>query len=79
LQDIVDRHGRYTDKELVEILIREDTLWNRAKTTSGTLIDFTQLLYTDYKKAVFEMAYEFQVSHSEEQLPISKGANGSLM
>lgn len=62
LQDIVDHYGRYTHKELVEILISEDTLWNHTKTTSGTLIDFTQLLDTNYKKAVFEMAYEFQIS-----------------
>ncbi|WP_177195071.1 Panacea domain-containing protein [Parapedobacter indicus] len=62
LQDIVDHYGRYTDKELVEILSREDTLWNRTKKTPGALIDFTQLLDTDYKKAAFEMAYEFQIS-----------------
>lgn len=62
LQDIVDRYGRYTDKELVEILIGEDTLWNRTKKAPGPLIDFTQLLDTDYKKAIFEMAYEFQIS-----------------
>lgn len=62
LQDIVDHYGRYTDKELVEILIGEDTLWNRTKKAPGALIDFTQLLDTDYKKVVFEMAYEFQIS-----------------
>jgi uncharacterized phage-associated protein len=62
LQNIVDCYGRYTDNELVEILTREDTLWNRTRTTSGALIDFTLLLDTDYKKAVFEMAYKFQNS-----------------
>jgi len=35
LQDLVDRYGRYTDKELVEILIGEDTLWNRRKRHGG--------------------------------------------
>jgi hypothetical protein len=62
LQDIIDRYGRHTEKELAEVLISEDTLWNRTEKTSGTLIDFTQLLDTDYKRAVFEMAYEFHSS-----------------
>ncbi|MGK6352237.1 type II toxin-antitoxin system antitoxin SocA domain-containing protein [Parapedobacter sp. DT-150] len=64
LQDIVNDYGRYLDEELIEVLINEDTLWSRRRKTSGALIDFTELLDTDYKKAVFEMAYQSNVMES---------------
>src|SRR3546814_817075 len=62
LQDIVNRYRQYTDKELVEVLINVNTLWNRIRKDPATLIDSTELLDTDYKKEVFAMAYEFKFS-----------------
>src|SRR5690606_35238601 len=59
LQHVFDQYQHYSDEELIDVLYKENTLWHRTGSDSGLLIDFTDLLDTDYKKAVFKMAYEF--------------------
>jgi len=77
LQKVIDRYGKLTSEQLVDMLHQEGTLWHRVvqannlkqqfelkSNRSDYIIEFTDLLDTDYKKAAFEVAYQ---SHLMQQ------------
>ncbi|HWV71401.1 MAG TPA: Panacea domain-containing protein, partial [Pseudosphingobacterium sp.] len=77
LQAVVDKYGKLTSEQLVGMLHQEDTLWHKVvqannlqqqfelkSNRSDYVIEFTNLLDTDYKKAAFEVAYQ---SHLMQQ------------
>lgn len=77
LQAVVDKYGKLTSEQLVGMLHQEGTLWHKVvqannlqqqfelkSNRSDYVIEFTNLLDTDYKKAAFEVAYQ---SHLMQQ------------
>lgn len=77
LQNVIDKYGRLTSEQLVDMLHQEGTLWHKVvkannlqqqfelkSNRSDYVIELTDLLDTDYKKAAFEVAYQ---SHLMQQ------------
>ncbi|SMD00143.1 Panacea domain-containing protein [Pedobacter nyackensis] len=70
LDHIVKQYGSFNAEQLVEILHKEGTLWHKVvernnlqqqftlKSNSDFIIEFTELLDTDFKKSAFEVAYQ---------------------
>jgi len=77
LQQVVERYGHYSGEQLVDALHKKGTLWHRIVSAnnleeqfqlkgnrSDYVIEFTDLLDTDYKKAAFEVAYQSYLMES---------------
>jgi uncharacterized phage-associated protein len=71
LQSVVDKYGKLTSEQFVNMLHQKGTLWHKVvqannlqqqfelkSNRSDYVIEFTNLLDTDYKKAAFEVAYQ---------------------
>lgn len=78
LDQIIDQYGRCTSEQLVDILHDKDSLWHKIASEnnleeqfqlksnrSDHVIEFTELLDTDYKKAAFEVAYQSYLMESD--------------
>ena len=71
LDAVIDEYGKYNGEQLVEVLHEEGSLWHKTvdknnlqgqfalkSNRSDFVIEFTELLDSDYKKSAFEVAYQ---------------------
>ena len=70
LQSVVDQYGKYSGEQLVGILHKQGSLWHKVveknnlqkqfdlkSNRSDFVVELTDLLDTDFKKAAFDVAY----------------------
>lgn len=71
LDDVIKKYSRYSAEQLVEILHAEGSLWHKVveknnlqqqfvlkSNRSDFVVEFTDLLDTDFKRSAFEVAYQ---------------------